>query len=81
MSRLQQQIESERAAGIAATKRLQESLVEKDREIARLKERLECEQKRSRVISRICYMGYSYGMGSQTGIDDLRSAINRNGHG
>ncbi len=30
---------------------------------------------------RICYRGYSYGMNSQDGIDDLQKAIERNGHG
>ncbi len=32
---------------------------------------------RSMVEGRISYRGYSYGMGSQSGIDDLRKAIER----
>lgn len=47
----------------------------------RLLVELEEAKRRSFQDSRICYRGFSYGVGSQWGIDSLRSAIKENGHG
>ena len=50
-------------------------------EIERLERELAEAGRRAFQESRICYRGFSYGVGSQSGIDSLRSAISRNGHG
>lgn len=49
-------------------------------EIDRLRDELKEAQRRSFQDGRICYRGFSYGVGSQWGIDSLRSAIRGNGH-
>ena len=41
---------------------------------------LEAASNRAMLNSRISYMGFSYGMGAQWGIDSLQRAINRNKH-
>ena len=50
-------------------------------EIERLRSELAEEKHRSFQDSRISYRGFSYGVGSQWGIDSLRRAIERNEHG
>lgn len=50
-------------------------------EIERLRRELEEERRRSFQDGRISYRGFSYGVGSQWGIDSLRQAIRENGHG
>lgn len=52
-----------------------------DAEIERLRRELAQEKHRSFQDSRISYRGFSYGVGSQWGIDSLRRAIERNDHG
>jgi hypothetical protein len=39
------------------------------------------QERRSFQAGRISYRGFSYGVGSQWGIDSLRQAIEGNGHG
>lgn len=46
-----------------------------------LEDALKTAQYRSMVDARISYRGYSYGMGSTSGITDLRRAIERDGNG
>lgn len=43
------------------------------------REELKAERERSFQAGRIAYRGFSYGVGSQWGIDSLRDAIRRNG--
>lgn len=50
-------------------------------EVERLSRELADEKRRSFQGSRISYRGFSYGVGSQHGIDSLRRAIEDNGHG
>lgn len=50
-------------------------------EIERLRRELADEKRRSFQDGRISYRGFSYGMGSQWGIDCLRRAIERNERG
>ena len=50
-------------------------------EVKKLRADLAAEKGRSFQDARISYMGFSYGVGSQWGIDSLRSAISKNGHG
>lgn len=50
-------------------------------EIERLRRELAEEKRRSFQGSRISYRGFSYGVGSEHGIDSLRRAIEGNGHG
>lgn len=50
-------------------------------EIKRLRREVAEEKRRSFQDSRISYRGFSYGVGSQWGIDSLRRAIERNDHG
>jgi PAS domain-containing protein len=49
--------------------------------LAGVEQKLWSEKPRKFIADRICYQGYSYGMGAQDGIDDLRRAIKENGHG
>lgn len=49
-------------------------------EIERLRRALAQEKHRAFQGGRICYRGFSYGVGSQVGINSLRSAIRSNGH-
>jgi hypothetical protein len=49
-------------------------------EIERLQAELKEADRRSFQAGRICYRGFNYGVGSQVGIDSLRSAIRSNGH-
>ena len=48
-------------------------------EIERTSRAVENSRYRNMVDSRISYHGFSYGMGSQWGIDSLRKAIEQNG--
>lgn len=48
-------------------------------EIERTTKAVENARYRTMVDSRISYRGFSYGMGSQGGIDSLRKAIEQNG--
>lgn len=50
-------------------------------EIERLQREVKQAEHRAFQGGRISYMGFNYGIGSQAGIDSLRNAINRNGHG
>lgn len=50
-------------------------------EVERLRAELKQADHRSFQAGRICYRGFSYGVGSQVGIDSLRRAIEGNGHG
>lgn len=49
-------------------------------EIQRLRNAVERERQRTYSEERISYMGFSYGMGAQWGVDSLRRAINANKH-
>ena len=67
-------IESAQAAALEAQAAQIEAL---RADAERLKEDVKAARYRSMVEGRISYRGYSYGMGSQSGIDDLRRAIER----
>lgn len=56
-------------------------MLEAANEIERLRRELTEEKRRSFQGSRITYRGFSYGVGSEHGIDSLRRAIEGNGHG
>lgn len=55
-------------------------LIECRTELTKLRRDVDEAKQRSFCDGRISYRGFSYGVGSQWGIDSLKSAIKRNGH-